>query len=158
MDCSAFRKKHLLYVDEVLSGEQADAMQAHMRSCRLCAAYDARIRRALFLVRNMPRLEPAADFQDRLFRRIEKEQRRWTTQKSARPAGPSVGAFVASATSLILIGAMAMAASEWIGKGGASASACRRCPSSYNVGFGDGTGDCGCYVGWHGCLAGTLAC
>ncbi len=111
MDCSAFRKKHTTYVDDALTGELADAMEMHIRSCESCAAHDARIRRALFLVRNIPRLEPTGDFRERLFNRIESEQASWKSDH--RPPGLSVRAFAASAVSLIAIIAIAAAGAEW---------------------------------------------
>jgi anti-sigma factor RsiW len=100
---------HTSYVDGVLSDEHADAMQTHTRSCEACAASDARIRRALFLVRNIPRIEPSADFQERLFRRIGDEHAR---QSHGLPNGPSVRAFAVSAISLIFIGVLA---TKWQG-------------------------------------------
>ena len=90
-------------------------MLAHIRSCQLCAAHDARIRRALLLVWNIRQVEPAEDFQARLFRRIQDEQQGWT-RAGAGPSGPTVGTFAAAAVSLIVIGAMAIGVGEWRGR------------------------------------------
>ena len=117
MDCPAFRTKHTPYVDGVLSGEDADAMRKHMRSCEPCASHDARIRRALFLVRNIPTVEPAADFQERLFRRLKGERARIANARHL-PAGPSVRAFAASAASLIFIGILTVGGLQWFREDG----------------------------------------
>jgi anti-sigma factor RsiW len=103
MDCSAFKKRHSQYVDDVLTGEQAEAMWAHMQVCADCAAHDARIRRAMFLVRNVGRVEPRRDFSERLQRRLEFERKR---QPVAMAAGPGVRSFSIAAAAIVVVGAL----------------------------------------------------
>lgn len=45
-------------------------MYAHLAECTPCAAYDAKIRRALVLVRNLPRIEPSTHFVEQLGTRL----------------------------------------------------------------------------------------
>jgi hypothetical protein len=74
MDCQAFHRNHSLYVDELLSGVSARAMREHARLCTECAAHDAKIRRALLLVRNLPVVRPSTEFSTRLKWRIDQER------------------------------------------------------------------------------------
>lgn len=60
-------------------------MGAHLLSCATCAVYDARIRRALFLVRNIPRIQASADFEKRLERRIQQERAEKTFRSLRAP-------------------------------------------------------------------------
>ena len=45
-------------------------MREHMRVCLECTRHDTRIRRSLLIVRNLPRIEPSADFRARLDARL----------------------------------------------------------------------------------------
>src|SRR5215218_520516 len=45
-------------------------MQRHVAECPPCAAHDARIRRSLLLARNLPSIEPSANFAPRLEARL----------------------------------------------------------------------------------------
>ena len=66
MDCREFREKHLAFVDDTLAGVELVGMQMHVTECEGCARQDAAIRRSLMLFRNLPRIEPSADFSQRL--------------------------------------------------------------------------------------------
>lgn len=70
MDCRSFRKLHLSYLDDTLSGDQMAAAQRHILACDACAAHDTLVRRSLMLARNMPTIEPSAAFQERLQARL----------------------------------------------------------------------------------------
>lgn len=70
MDCKSFRKQHLAYLDDTLSGEQMSAALRHVMACDGCAAHDTLVRRSLMVARSMPSLEPSADFQARLRERL----------------------------------------------------------------------------------------
>ena len=66
MDCREFGKKHLAFVDDTLSAVDTAAMRRHLHVCAPCARLDTRIRRGLLLARNLPVIQPSADFMERL--------------------------------------------------------------------------------------------
>lgn len=70
MDCRTFRKHHLAYLDDTLSGDQMALAQRHILLCDPCAAHDTMVRRSLMLARSMPTIEPSAAFQERLQARL----------------------------------------------------------------------------------------
>jgi hypothetical protein len=70
MDCREFGKKHLAFVDDTLSAVDTAAMQRHLQVCSQCARRDTRIRRGLLLARNLPIVQPSADFMERLNARL----------------------------------------------------------------------------------------
>ena len=70
IDCRVFRKQHLAYLDDTLSGDQMAAAQRHILSCDSCAAHDTMVRRSLMLAKSMPVLEPSSAFQERLNARL----------------------------------------------------------------------------------------
>lgn len=70
MDCRTFRKHHFAFVDDTLPGTDLVAMELHRQECATCARHDAVVRRSLLVVRNLPEIEPSADFAERLQRRI----------------------------------------------------------------------------------------
>lgn len=70
MHCRKFRNKHVAFVDDTLAGVESSEMRAHLAECADCAAHDAKIRRALLLVRNLPTIQPSPDFSKRLEARI----------------------------------------------------------------------------------------
>src|SRR5947207_13717723 len=71
MDCHEFCDKHLAFVDDTLAGIELVRMQRHIAECESCAKQDAKIRRALLLFRNLPSIEPSADFSQRLEARLK---------------------------------------------------------------------------------------
>jgi anti-sigma factor RsiW len=113
MDCRGCRSKHIAFVDDVLPGEDVIAMQRHLLECERCAAHDAKIRRALLLVRNLPAVEPSPDFYARLRARIDSER----AVAQARPAfaarGPGIGTFMGVAASLVAVGYIAASSLNW---------------------------------------------
>ena len=70
MNCRKFKSKHVGFVDDVLSAADMADMRQHVRLCARCSTLDVRIRRSLLVVRNLPRIEPSADFYDRLTERL----------------------------------------------------------------------------------------
>jgi hypothetical protein len=70
MDCREFRERHAPFVDLMCSAHAENEMREHMRVCSECARLDTRIRRSLMLVRNLPTIEPSADFRARLDAKI----------------------------------------------------------------------------------------
>jgi anti-sigma factor RsiW len=73
MDCREFSDKHVAFVDDTLAGIELVRMQRHIAECECCAKQDAKIRRALLLFRNLPSIEPSADFSERLHARLRRE-------------------------------------------------------------------------------------
>jgi len=70
MDCREFHKKHFAFIDDTLPGIELVGVQRHIAECEECAKHDAIIRRSLLLFRNLPRIEPSADFSEKLDLRI----------------------------------------------------------------------------------------
>ncbi len=74
MDCSAFRRHHVAYVDDTLPGDLVAAAARHVAECPACARHDTAVRRSLLLARNLsrhaPPLECSADFGARLEARL----------------------------------------------------------------------------------------
>ncbi|HLE55568.1 MAG TPA: zf-HC2 domain-containing protein [Rhodothermia bacterium] len=70
MDCREFHDKHFAFIDDTLSGIELVGVQRHIAECEKCAKHDAIVRRSLLLFRNLPRIEPSADFAEKLNARI----------------------------------------------------------------------------------------
>ena len=66
MNCREFKSNHVGFVDDLLSAADMAEMRRHLRSCQKCETLDTRIRRSLLVVRNLPQIEPSADFYARL--------------------------------------------------------------------------------------------
>ena len=104
MDCREFCDQHLAFVDDTLAGIELVRMQRHLAECENCAKQDAKIRRSLLLFRNLPSIEPSADFSARLEARLkscQEEQLALTQRNLWRGA---IAATVASAIMLGYIG------------------------------------------------------
>jgi anti-sigma factor RsiW len=105
MDCRDFCDQHLAFVDDTLAGIELVRMQRHIAECETCAKQDAKIRRALFLVRNLPPIEPSPDFTRRLEARLKESRHEDLlplTQRNLRRG--AIAATVASALMLGYIG------------------------------------------------------
>jgi hypothetical protein len=100
MDCRTFRQHHCAFVDDVLPGADVVAMELHRVECERCAAFDARVRRSLLLVRNMPSVECSEDFAERLFQRLRGLEVERRSSLGAR--GPGLGTFTAAAAAMLL--------------------------------------------------------
>lgn len=70
MDCREFRNKHVAFVDDLLPAFEMDAMRRHLLACSNCARQDTKIRRSLLIVRNLPPIEPSAEFITKLNARL----------------------------------------------------------------------------------------
>jgi hypothetical protein len=105
MDCREFCDQHLAFVDDTLAGIELVRMQRHLLECEVCARHDAKIRRALLLFRNLPSIEPSADFSRRLEARLrtcQNDNLFVTTPHNLRRS--AIAATVASAIMLGYIG------------------------------------------------------
>lgn len=71
MDCRSFRHHHLAFVDDTLPGDLLVAAERHRGECETCRAHDTLVRRSLLLARNLPPVEPSADFMARLQARLD---------------------------------------------------------------------------------------
>lgn len=71
MDCREFSEKHLAFVDDTLAGIELVRIQRHIAECESCARQDAKVRRALLLIKNLPPIEPSEGFTDRLEARLQ---------------------------------------------------------------------------------------
>jgi len=112
MDCRSFRKQHVAFVDDLLPGEDVVAMQRHLLECERCAAHDAKVRRALLVVRNLPSVEPSPDFYSRLKARIDSEQR-VAMQPVVAARGPGIGTFMGVAAGLVAAGYVTATSLNW---------------------------------------------
>lgn len=74
MDCCEFRNNHVAFIDDTLSGIELVAMERHIAECEICSRHDTIVRRSLLLFRNLPRIEPSADFAERLNARLRQFQ------------------------------------------------------------------------------------
>jgi len=66
MKCREFKSNHVGFIDDLLSAADMSEMRRHLHVCAQCATLDTRIRRSLLVVRNLPQIEPSADFFFRL--------------------------------------------------------------------------------------------
>ena len=124
MDCREFRNKHVGYVDDLLPAVEMDAMQQHLAFCSRCSRQDTAIRRSLMLVRNLPTIEPSAEFIARLNARLENLGPASRIDLVApRPYLPSVGAFAALAAGIAAVAYMAVETSRYFASPRASALA-----------------------------------
>ena len=73
MDCKEFTTRHAAFIDDTLPGFQMAAMREHLADCAKCARRDADVRRALFLLKNLPQVQVSDGFQEKLRERITTE-------------------------------------------------------------------------------------
>lgn len=99
MNCREFKSNHVGFIDDVLSAADMADMQRHLAICTKCATLDVRIRRSLLVVRNLPQIEPSADFFARLSEAL----------KHAPPPTPKRQPFAAAATFAAVTAALAAA-------------------------------------------------
>lgn len=74
MDCRTFRRNHCAFIDDTLPGVDLVAMARHRAECSPCGEFDARIRRSLLVVHNLPAIECSPDFSERLFQRLRETE------------------------------------------------------------------------------------
>jgi hypothetical protein len=102
MDCRTFRNNHAAFVDDTLPAIDIVAGQRHLLECSDCAQYDTRVRRALMVFRNLPTIQPSADFSARLNARLAEV--RAQPGNDWRQRGPGLGAFAAAALGVVALG------------------------------------------------------
>ena len=112
MDCRAFRKHHLAYLDDTLPGDLLVSAERHVLECEDCARHDTAVRRGLLLFRNLPPIEPSPDFAARLEMRLRSavddsaEVPDWTTHAGAGTARrrSAPGTMALAAAGLLMFG------------------------------------------------------
>lgn len=116
MDCREFRRNHVSFVDDLLPGIDLVRMQRHVLECEACARHDTMVRRALLVVRNVPRIEPSADFSERLHARIRALNIDPTSRSDVRlHARVGLGTFAAAATGVMAAGLLTFAVASHTG-------------------------------------------
>jgi len=118
MDCKSFKSNHAAFTDGILSDGDLVAMQRHAAECAACASHDAAVRRALLVFRNLPSIEPSADFSNRLGERLRAERLRGAQidPRRAPMRGPGIGTFASMAAGVMAVGYIAVAAFGASGK------------------------------------------
>lgn len=101
MHCREFLERHALYVDLMCSAVEEHEMREHARQCPKCSRHDTVVRRCLLLVRNLPTIQPSADFQARLQARLRATE--VPSFASSRPMRPSYRAFAALAAGVAFV-------------------------------------------------------
>jgi hypothetical protein len=105
MDCREFRRNHVTYVDDLLPGIDLVRMERHVLECAACSRHDTMVRRALLVVRNVPRIRPSADFSERLHARIRALDTSTAENEDLRShARAGLGMFAAVATGVMAAG------------------------------------------------------
>ncbi len=116
MDCKSFRRHHLAYLDDTLSGDQTGAAQRHVLACDACAAHDTLVRRSLMMARSLPSIEPTSEFSERLRARLAacRDEQAIETERSASgsASGPT---FRPTRTFATMAACTALGALAWTG-------------------------------------------
>jgi hypothetical protein len=86
MNCREFRSNHVGFIDDVLSAADMAEMRRHIGACARCATLNVRIRRSLLVVRNLPQIEPSADFYARLCEQLKTAPAPVATHRTASTA------------------------------------------------------------------------
>jgi anti-sigma factor RsiW len=113
MDCRNFRKQHLAYVDDTLSGDETSLAKSHLHDCDPCREHDTLVRRSLMMARSLPPIEPSTEFQEKLRASLEacrEERAKKLARAAARPAarkGPNPPHTLAALAAGMVIGALA---------------------------------------------------
>jgi hypothetical protein len=112
MDCRAFRKNHVAFVDDLLPGIDMVSMECHLSECAPCARHDMLVRRSLLLFRNVPSIQPSADFAARLDARL-RDCRALERMPHVAPASGS-WSMISVAAGALVAGYLALTVPEWI--------------------------------------------
>lgn len=105
MDCAEFRKQYLALTDGTLADAHMVEMQRHLAECAACSRHDTAFRRGVFVLRNLPAVEPSPDFYNRLTTRLQQLDR--ADARAAIYRGPGLGSFIFTAAGVMAIGFLA---------------------------------------------------
>lgn len=111
MNCLEFRNQYLAYVDRTLPPAAQSAAEGHLDACSICARHDLAMRRGLLMLRNLPSVEPSADFFARLTDSLHRLER--ADERASRYRGPGVGSFSAAAAGVVGVGFLAAMVFNW---------------------------------------------
>ena len=70
LDCTNIQEGLSEFIDGVLSAEQSEATQAHLRSCAVCTKVAEELKQTTRLLAFLPRPEPAGDFEQKRAARL----------------------------------------------------------------------------------------
>jgi anti-sigma factor RsiW len=115
MDCRSFRKHHLAYLDDTLSGDQMTAAQRHILSCDRCAAHDTMVRRSLLVARNLRMVTPSPEFRSRLRSRIAACKAQDAAFPRTDSYGPAVPTRVPRTVAAVAVTAAVLGTIAWGG-------------------------------------------
>lgn len=99
--CRQFQRQHAEFVDGCLSDEAQRAGRAHLDECPVCARHDVQIRRSLMALQSLPMIEPSADFRDRLYARLAREELHYSPVPSRHVRWGMAAAIVAASVALL---------------------------------------------------------
>jgi anti-sigma factor RsiW len=88
-------------VDGYLSDEAQRAGREHLDECPVCARHDVQIRRSLMALQSLPMIEPSADFRDRLYERLAREELHYAPVPSRHVRWGMAAAIVAASAALL---------------------------------------------------------
>ncbi len=104
MDCKQFKKNHCAFTDDTLAGVELVSMQRHIAECEQCARLDWSVRRSLMVFRNLPSIEPSANFEARLQEKIRQSvDAQAVNTQSFRLAGVAAALFGAAMLGYIAV-------------------------------------------------------
>lgn len=107
MDCGTFLEGYSDYRDGLLTLPDRVAFAAHLRDCESCARYDRVVAGGVKVLRDLPELEVAPDFMERLQHRLWHEQDDMAAARARRARRSSrrvAAAAVAAAASIVAVG------------------------------------------------------
>jgi hypothetical protein len=111
MNCLDFRNQYLAFADQTLPLAEQSAAELHLITCSACARHDLAMRRGLVVLKNLPAVEPSADFYARLTSTIHRLER--ADQHASRYRGPGLASFAATAAGVVGIGFLAAVVFNW---------------------------------------------
>ena len=107
MDCGTFLEGYSDYRDGLLTLPDRVAFAAHLRDCESCARYDRVVAGGVKVLRDLPELEVAPDFMERLQHRLWHEQDDMAAARARRARRSSrrvAAAGVAAAATIVAAG------------------------------------------------------
>ena len=105
MECREFRKRHVAFVDDLLSADDMAESRQHLLECAVCERHDTNVRRALLVFRNVPRIEPSEDFARRLSAKLASARLATVQAYVPRVAWQAVGAAMVC---IVAVGSLAI--------------------------------------------------
>ncbi len=76
MTCQTIKQQLDDYIDGVLAAEEEAAIRSHLDACKSCALYYEEALQLVSALKDLPVEAPSADFTERVFTSVKKQQRR----------------------------------------------------------------------------------